>query len=110
MRPGVGGKGHEDDVFVAAVRDLPAGGDAFGIGVEDDLEQNSGIVSRGAGFFVLVPDIKGGKVYFVVEEIVKSVLEGAWKYLLFEADGNEFALGIIVFLVLRHTPPVGEGF
>ena len=37
VRPGIGGQGHEDDVFVAAVSYLPAGSDPFGIGVEDDL-------------------------------------------------------------------------
>ncbi len=41
---------------------------------------------------------------------MEGMLKGAGEDLFFEADGDEFALGIIVLFVLRHTPPMGEGF
>jgi len=110
VRPGVGGKGHEDDVLIAAISDLPAGGDPFGIGVENDLQEDAGIIGWGAGLIVLITEIENGKVYFVVDEVMKRVLEGAGEDLFVKTDRDEFALRIVVVFVLRHTPPVTEGF
>jgi len=41
---------------------------------------------------------------------MKRVFKGAGKNLFIEADRDELALGIVILFVLRHTPPVGEGF
>ena len=64
---GVGGKGHEDYVLDAAVGDLSARCDSLGIGVQDDLQEDAGIVGRGADLVVLVPKVKCGEVYFIVD-------------------------------------------
>ena len=42
VRPGVGGEGHKDDVFIAAVGDLAAGGYSLGVCIQDYLEQHPG--------------------------------------------------------------------
>ena len=110
MGPGIGGQSHENDVLIAAISDLPAGGDPLGVCVQDDLEQNPGIVCRCAGFVVLISEVEDGEVDFVVDQIVESVLEGAGEDLFVEAEGDEFALRVVVLLVLRHMPSLGEGF
>ena len=106
----VGGQCHEDDIFPAALLDLPAGGDAPGVGIKNNLEQDRGIVSWCAHLVVLIPEVEGGKVYFVVDEIVERVFKGARKDLFVEADGNEFALGVVVVFVSRHISPALRGF
>jgi hypothetical protein len=107
---GVGGQGHENDVLPAALLDLPAGGDAPGIGVKNDLQEDRRIVGRCAGFVVLVPKVKDGKVNLVVYEIVEGMLEGAGEDLFVEADGDELALGVVVVFISRHRSPALRGF
>lgn len=72
--------------------EIPAGGDPLVIGVEDDLQEDAGIIGRGAGIVVLAPKVEYGQVYFIVDEIVEGVLEGAGENLFVEADRDEFAL------------------
>ncbi len=104
------GEGHEDNVFPAALLYLPAGGDAPGVGIEDDLEQDGGIIGGGAGIVVAVAVIEEGKIEFLVDQVVQRVLEGAGEDLLIKGDGDEFALAVVVLFVACHRmPPQSRG-
>ncbi len=71
---------------------------------------NPGSVGRGIGLVVLVPEVQDGKIDLVVDYIAKGVFKGSGKDLFIETDRDELALGIAMVFVLRHTPPVVEGF
>ncbi len=58
VRHGIAGQGLENDVALAASFNLAAGRNAFGIGKQDDLEQDSGIVSRATIVVVAVLGIE----------------------------------------------------
>jgi hypothetical protein len=108
----VGGRitreGHEDNVLLAALLYLPAGGDAPGIGVEDDLQEDGGVIGRGAGIVIGVAGIEHGEVEFLVDQVIEGILEGAREDLLVKGDGNELALTVIVLFVACHpVPPCG---
>ena len=49
MRDGIAGQCFKDDVGLAAPLDLAAGGDAFGVGEQYDLQQDGRIVGQAAG-------------------------------------------------------------
>jgi len=55
---GVAGQGFEEDVGLAAPLHLAARSDAFGVGKQNDLQQNGGIVGQPAGVFVAVLGVK----------------------------------------------------
>ena len=59
---GITGEGHEDDVLPAALLDFPAGGDAPGVGIEDDLQQDGGIIGGGAGVVIAIALVKYRKI------------------------------------------------
>ena len=98
----VGRERHEDDIVPAARFDPATCGDAAGVGVEDDLQQNRRIIRGGADFVVLVPGDKNRKVEFVVDEVIEGVFKGAGEDLLFEVNRNQLALILGVFFVSRH--------
>ena len=102
---GIAGEGHEDDVLPTALLYLPAGGDAPGVGIEDDLEQDGGIIGGGAGIVIAVAGIEDGEVEFVIDQVVQRVLEGAGEDLLVKGDGNELALAVVVLFVACHPVP-----
>ena len=60
MRYGVAGQGFEDYVGFAGPLDLAAGGDAFGVGVEDDLEQDGGVIGGTAAAVVGIAGVEDG--------------------------------------------------
>jgi len=49
-------------------------------------------------------------VYFVVDEAMEGVYEGAGENLFVEVYRDELALGIVVSFVSRHTPPIAKRF
>ena len=77
MRLRVGRQRHEDDVLTATALDSSAGGDAARVGIQDDLQQQRRVVSRGAGVVVVVALIKDRHVQLVVDRITQGVLESA---------------------------------
>ena len=103
MGTGIERQRHEDDVLPAALLD-PAGDNAPGVGVEDDLQQNGGIVGRGADV-VGVAIIKEREIELVVDEVVEGIFEGAGKDLLVKGDGDELALAVVVRFVTSHWMP-----
>ena len=60
MRYAVAGQGFEDYVGFTGPLDLPAGGDAFGVGVEDDLEQYGGVIGGTAAVVVGIASVEDG--------------------------------------------------
>ena len=60
MRYGVAGQGFEDYVGFTGPLDFTAGGDAFGVGVEDDLEQDGGVIGGTAAVVVVVAGAEDG--------------------------------------------------
>lgn len=102
VRVRVGGQRHENDVLDAAALDLPAGGDAAGIGIQHNLQQNCRIVGRGTGLVVPVFRIEGSQIDFVVDQVAEGIFEAAGEDLTGKGDADEFALVVIVVLVPRH--------
>jgi hypothetical protein len=94
MGPGISGERHEDYVLLAGPFDLPAGDDASGVGVEYNLEKDSGIVGGGSGDIVLKTFIKAGEVQLMINEMVQRIFEGTGENLLGKMNGNEFALSV----------------
>ena len=99
------GEGHEDNVFPAALFYFPAGGDTPGVGIEDDLEKNGGIIGGGAGIVIGVAGIKYGEIKLMVDQVVQRVFEGAGEDLLVKGDGKELALTVVVLFVAGHRVP-----
>ena len=60
MRYAVAGEGFEDDVGFAGPLDLSTGGDAFGVGVEDDLEQYGGVIGGTTAVVVGIAGVEDG--------------------------------------------------
>ena len=99
MRPAIGRQCHEQNVLFTTPGDCTARSYAAGIGKENNLEQDTGIIGRSTGFIVVEPGIKDGQVKFMIDEITEGVLEGAFLNLFIEEDGNELPLGVRVWFV-----------
>ena len=54
MRDGIAGQRFKDDVGLAAPLDFAAGGDAFGVREQNDLQQDGWIVGQAAGVVVAI--------------------------------------------------------
>src|SRR6185295_6564325 len=100
--PGVGRQRHEDNILLAALRDLPAGSNPSGVGIQNDLQQDGWIISRRTELIIVVASLEYRQVNLLVDEIVERVLEGPRQNLFIEEDGNELALGVVVLFVSRH--------
>ena len=103
------GEGHEDDVLLTALLYRPAGGDAPGVGIEDDLEKDGGIIGGSAGVIITVPIVKDGEIEFVIDQVVQGIFEGAGQDLLVKGDGDELALAVVILLVACHRVPPWVG-
>jgi hypothetical protein len=58
VRDGIAGKGFKNDVGLAAPLDLTAGGDAFRVRKQNNLQQNGRIVGQAAGVVVAIFGVK----------------------------------------------------
>src|SRR3989338_2180889 len=98
----VGCEGFEEDVVLTAGFNLSAGGDAVGVGKEDDFQQNGGIEGGGAGCIILIKVEKDREVELVVDDMVVGILKGTGQDLIFEINGDQFALIVVIFFIPGH--------
>ena len=102
--PQVRGQGHEDDVLPAQGLDAAAAGDAFGIGQDDDLQQQPGVIGRSAVVVVAVILVEGAQLELFIDQPGKGVLEAAGQDLLLIGHGDHLHLIVVVVYVSRHGP------
>ena len=103
VRNGIAGQCFKDDVGLATPLDLKAGGDAFGVGEQYDLQQNGRIVGQAAGVVIAVFRVKNRQVQLVFDQVVNRVFEGAGLELLSVVDDDHRILVVVVVLETRHT-------
>jgi len=78
------GQGLEDDVEVTTPLDFSARCYAFGVGEQDDFQQNSGVIRSTPRFIILIARIKSRQVYFIIDDVVNCVLKRTGLKLIFE--------------------------
>jgi len=86
----------------ATLRYLSAGGDSPRVGIKDDLQEDRRIIGRSPHLVVLIPGIKKGQIYFLVDEVMKAILKGSRQDLSVKVYRYELPLGIIIVLISRH--------
>ncbi len=110
VRTRIAAERHEDDVLFTGLGDPPAGGDAPGIGKQNDLEQDLRIVGRRPRCFIAVSVIEDRQIQLAVDQMIKRIFEGAGKYLFLELDGDKLALCVGIRLVAGHGYSFIHGF
>ena len=98
----VAGQSFEDDVSLAAPLHLAAGGDAFGVGEQDDLQEDRRIVGQPAGVFIAIPWMEYRQVQFVLDQIMHRVFKGAGLQLFLVVDDDHGVLVVVVVLEAGH--------
>ena len=103
VRDCIAGQRFKDDVGFTAPLDLAAGGDAFGVSEQNDLQQDGGIVGQAAGVVVAIFRVKNRQIQLVFNQVVNGVFKSAGLELLSVVDDNHRILVVVVVLETRHT-------
>jgi hypothetical protein len=88
VRDCIAGQRFKDDVGLTAPLDLAAGGDAFGVSEQNDLQQDGGIVGQAAGVVVAIFWVKNRQIQLVFNQVVNGVFKSAGLELLSVVDDN----------------------
>jgi hypothetical protein len=103
VRDGIAGQRLEDDVGLAASLDLAAGGDAFRVSKQNDLQQNGRIVGQSTGVVVALLGVKHRQIQLVLNQVMNGVFEGARLELFLVVDDHHRILVVVDVLETRHT-------
>lgn len=103
MRDGIAGQRLEDDVGFTAPLHLAAGGDALGIGEQDDLQQYGRVIGQSARIVVAVLGMENRQVQLVFDQVVDGVLERTGLKLVLVVDHHHGALVMVVGLEAGHV-------
>ena len=98
----VAGQGLEDDVCLTAPLDLAAGGDAFGVSKQNNLQQNSWIICGSAHIVVSVVGVVDRQIQLVLYQVMNSVFKCARLKLFLVVDHYHGRLVVIIVLELWH--------
>ena len=103
MRNRIAGQRFKDDVGLAAPLGLAAGGDAVGVGKQDDLQKNGRIVGQSAGVVIAVLRVKHRQIQLVLDQVMNGVFKGAGLELFLVVDDDHRILVVVVVLETRHA-------
>ena len=103
VRDGIARQRFEDDVGLAAPLDLTAGGDAFRVSKQNDLQQNGRIVGQSAGVVVALLGVKHRQIQLVLNQVMNGVFEGARLELFLVVNDHHRILVVVGVLEARHT-------
>jgi hypothetical protein len=103
------GEGNEEDVFLAGAFDLARTDHAFGVGQQDDLEQDLGMDGCCAGHIVFVAFIEDRQIDVLIHQSVDGVLQCPRNQLVLERNGEHDHLIFIAWNGLRYLRVGGRG-
>jgi hypothetical protein len=88
---------------------VSAGGDAQGVGVEDDLEQDRWIKGRSTGLVIAIAGLEDREIHLVIDDVIEGIFEGAGENLLREGNGEKHSLLVGVVFVTSHVFSLSSG-
>ena len=103
VRDRIAGQGLEQNIGLAAPLDLAAGGNAFGVGEQNDLQQDGRIVGQAACSVISTARVKYRQIQLVFNQVMNGVLERAWLELLLVVDHHHAVLAVVVGLEAWHA-------